>query len=126
MGQHGTVISAGLYSVNGDHESVRQLRQKASQLCRCFELRHRIKLLEGAGKSVRQAPHGPGRELRILRLEVQAVDLAQQAPGRFQLAVDERRVQDQLRRVIGDLGLPPGLHLALQRFEIPLNPVDTD
>jgi hypothetical protein len=51
------------------------------------------------------------------------VDLGQQTPRRFQLAVDECRVEDQLRRVIGDLGLPPGLHLALQRFEVPLNPV---
>ena len=41
----------------------------------------------------------------------------------FQLAVDEGRVEDQLRRVIGDLGLPPSPHLALQRFEVPLNPV---
>jgi len=29
-------------------------------------------------------------------------------------------------RGIGDLGLPPGVHLALQRFEVPLNPVHAD
>jgi len=41
-------------------------------------------------------------------------------------AVDERRVGDQLRRVIGDLDLPPGLQLALQRFEVPLNSADRE
>ena len=56
----------------------------------------------------------PGRELRILRLEIQVVDLGQQAPRLFQLAVDECRVEVQLRRIVGDLCLPPGLHLALQ------------
>ena len=54
------------------------------------------------------------------------MDLGQQAPGRFQLAGDEGRVEDQLRRVIGDLGLPPDLHLALQRLEVPLNPVHSN
>ena len=104
----------------------RQLCEKAAQLGRCLELRHRIELLEGAGEGVRQAPHRPGREFRVLRLEIQPVDLGQQAPGRFQLAVNERRVEDQLRRVIGDLRLPPRLNLALQRLEVPLNPVHAD
>jgi hypothetical protein len=54
------------------------------------------------------------------------VDLGQQTPGRFQFALDERRVEDQLRRVIGDLRLPPGLDLALQWFEVPLDAIHTD
>jgi hypothetical protein len=101
------------------------LSEKGAQLGRWLELRHRIELLEGAGEGVRQAPHGPGRELRILRLEIQPVDLGQQAPGRFQFAVDEGRVEDQLCGVVGDLRLPPRLNLALQRLEVPLNPVDS-
>jgi hypothetical protein len=110
-------------TVSGDHESVGELRQKATQLGRGFKLRHRVELLEGARKGVRQAPHCPGRELCIFRLEIEPMDLGQQASGRLQLAVDESCVEDQLRRVIGDLSPPPGLHLALQRLEVPLNPV---
>jgi hypothetical protein len=102
------------------------LCEKAAQLGRRLKLRHRIELLEGAGEGVRQAPHRPGREFRVLRLEIQPVDFRQQTSGRLQLAVDESCVEDQLRRVIGDLSLPPGLHLALQRLEIPLNPVHSD
>jgi len=41
--------------------------------------------------------------------------------GAFQLTVDKRRVEDQLRRVVGDLSLPPRFNLALQRLEISLN-----
>jgi hypothetical protein len=41
-------------------------------------------------------------------------------------AVDESRVEDQPRRIIGDLRLPPRLNLALQRLEVPLNPVHAD
>jgi hypothetical protein len=54
------------------------------------------------------------------------VDFGQQTSRRFQLAVDERRVEDQLRRVVGDLRLPPQFHLALQGLEVPLNPVHSD
>ena len=54
------------------------------------------------------------------------MNFGQQASWRIELASHKRRVEDQLRRVIGDLGLPPGLHLALQRFEVPLNPVHAD
>jgi len=71
-----------------------QLREKSAQLGCCLKLRDRIELLEGAGKGVGQAPHGPGREFRILRLEMEPVDLGQQAPGAFQPAVDERGVED--------------------------------
>lgn len=46
--------------------------------------------------------------------------------GCFQLAVDERRVEDQLCRVVGDLRLPPQFNLALQRLEVPLNPIHSD
>ena len=54
------------------------------------------------------------------------MDLGEQAPGSFQLAVDKRRIEDQLRRLISDLRLPPCLNLALQRLEVPLNPVHAD
>jgi hypothetical protein len=46
------------------------------------------KLLEGAGKGVRQAPHRPGREFGVLRLEIQPVDFRQQTSGRLELAVN--------------------------------------
>jgi hypothetical protein len=90
------------------------LCEKAAQLGRCLELRHRIELLEGAGEGIREAPHGPSREFRVLRLKIQPMDLRQQASGRLQLAVNESRVEDQPRRIIGDLRLPPRLNLALR------------
>jgi hypothetical protein len=100
-----------------------QLCEKAAQLGCCLKLRDRIELLEGAGEGIREAPHGPGREFRVLRLEIEAVDLGQQASWRFQLAVDERRVQDQPCGIVGDLRLPPQFNLALQGLEIPLDSV---
>jgi len=54
------------------------------------------------------------------------MDLGQQASGCLQLAVDESCVEDQLRCLVGDLRLPPRLNLALQRLEVPLNPVHAD
>ena len=50
------MISAALHTISGDHESVREFGQEASQLGRRLELRHRIELLEGAGEGVREAP----------------------------------------------------------------------
>ena len=76
-----------------------------------------------AGEGIRQAPHGPGREFRVLWLEIEPVNVGQQAPGRFQLAVDERGIEDQLRCVVSDLRLPPCLDLALQRLEVPLDAI---
>jgi hypothetical protein len=100
-----------------------QLVQKFAQLGRRFELWHRIESLERAGEGVRQAPHRSRRELRVFRLEIEAVNLGQQASWRFQLAVDERRVQDQPCGIVGDLRLPPQFNLALQGLEIPLDSV---
>jgi hypothetical protein len=102
---------------------VRQLVQKLVQLRCRLELRHRIKLLERAGEGVGQTPHRTRRELLVLRLEVQPVDLGQQTPGRVQLAIDKGRIEDQLRAFIGDLRLPPVFDLALQGLEIPLDSV---
>ena len=61
-----------------------------------------------------------------MRLEIEPVDLGQQAPGSFQLAVNKRRIEDQLRCLVSDLRLPPRLNLPLQRLEVPLNPVHSD
>ena len=91
------------------------MREKATQLGRSLELRDRVELLEGTRESVREAPHRPGREFRVLRFEIQPVDFRQQSSRRFQLAVNERGVEDQLRRIVGDLRLPPQFDLALHR-----------
>jgi hypothetical protein len=99
------------------------LGQKASELGRGLELRHRIELLERAGKRVRETPHGPRREFRVLRFEIQPVDFGEQSSWGFELAVDECGVEDQLRCLIGDLRFPPQFDLALQRLEVPLNSV---
>jgi hypothetical protein len=111
---------------SGDHELVGQLRERSSQLGCRLELRHWVELFECAAKRVRETPHRPGRKFRVLRLEIQPVYFGEQSSGSFQLAVNKCRVEDQLRRPVGDLRLPPRLNLALQRFEVPLNPVHAD
>ena len=61
-----------------------------------------------------------------MRLEIEPVNVGQQAPWRFQLAVNKRRIEDQFRCVVSDLCFSPRLDLVLQRFEVPLNPVHAD
>jgi hypothetical protein len=72
----------------------RQLGEKAAQFRRRFELWNRIELLERAGEGVREAPHGPRCEFRVLWLEIQTVDFGEQGSGRFQFAVKKRRIED--------------------------------
>jgi hypothetical protein len=50
----------------------------------------------------------------------------QQALWCIELAIHKRRVEDQPRLGVGDLRLPPQLHLALQRLKVPLNPINAD
>ena len=104
----------------------RQLGEKFTQSCRCLELRNGIELLERARERVGQTPHCPRRELLVLWLEVEPVDLGQEASRRFELAIHKRRVEDQLRLGIADLSLAPALDLALHGLEVPLNPVHAD
>lgn len=70
-----------------------------------------------AGERVREAPHGPGGEFLVLRLEIEAVDFRRQASEGLQLAIDERRIEDQPRGVIGDLRLFPQFNLLLERLK---------
>ena len=51
------------------------------------------------------------------------MDVGQQTPGRFQLAVDECDIEDQLCALIGELCLPPVFDLALHGFEVSLDSV---
>jgi hypothetical protein len=51
------------------------------------------------------------------------MDRGQQGPGRFQLAVDERGIEDQLCPFVTDLRLPPNFDLALHGFEVSLDSV---
>lgn len=67
-----------------------------------------------AGERVREAPYGSGGEFLVLRLEIEAVDFRKQASGGLQLAIDKRRIEDQLRGVIGDLCLFPQFNLPLE------------
>src|SRR5580658_306859 len=67
---------------------LRHLRQpelpEFAQLRRCLKLG--VKLLKRASKRVRQAPHTSRRELRILRLEVQPVDVREESARCLQFA----------------------------------------
>ncbi len=53
------------------------------------------------------------------------MDFGEQRPWRFQFAIDERGVQNQLGPFVSDLRLPPLFHLAPHRFEASLDPVNT-
>ena len=104
-------------------QSSGQLIEKLSQLRRCLELWNGIELLERAGKRIRQAPHGSCRKLRILRLEVQAVNLGQKAAWRLKFAIDKRLIQNQLGTLVADLRTAPLLDLPLHRLKVPLDAV---
>ena len=62
----------------------------------------------------------------LIGLSPAPVDFWQQAPWRVEGAVDERVVEDQLCALVGELHFPPHLHLRLQWFKVPLNPVNAD
>ena len=51
------------------------------------------------------------------------MNIGQKTPGCFELAIDERRVSDEFRLGIRDLGLPPALDLAPHGLEIPLDAI---
>lgn len=55
--------------------------------------------------------------------KVQAMYLRQQTAERFELTVNESRIEDQLGAIIGDLRLSQAFNLALHRFEVPLDAV---
>ncbi len=104
----------------------RQLRQKSSQFGCGFELGNGIQFLECAGERIRQAPHRPRRELLVLRLEIEPVHFGEKSTWRFQLAIHERGIENQLRPFVGDLRLPPLFHLASHRVKASLDPIDTN
>jgi hypothetical protein len=72
--------------------------KKSFQFCRRSELRDRIEFLESRGKCVRQAPHGSGLQLLVLRIEVEFVNPPRQMPRNLQISLDERPVDRQLCR----------------------------
>jgi len=111
-------------SQRGDGWLRGKLREKSSQLRRRFELGNGVQFLECAGERVREAPHRPRRELFVLGLEVQPVHFGEKTPGRFQLAVHKRGIEDQLRSFVSDLRLTPLLHLTTHRLEASLNPIN--
>ena len=108
------------------HGSGGQLTEELTQLGCRLKLRNRIELLLGAGERIRQAPHGSRRKLRMLRFEVHTVDLGQQALRSVELAIHKRRVEDQLRLGVSDLGLAPRLDLALHRLKVPMDSIHTN
>ena len=82
-----------------------------------FELWDGSELPERTGQRIRQAQQRAGRELRILRLEVQAVHFGQKTSRRLQLAIDKRSIGDQLRPLVADLGTASLLDLPLHGFD---------
>src|SRR5271166_3616615 len=73
------------------------LFQKRTQLRSGLELRYRIEFFERGRECIGQTPHGPWPELFILRLEVQVMHPPSEVLRDFELAFDERLVDDHLR-----------------------------
>src|SRR6266852_76146 len=58
---------------------------------------------------------------RLIILHKRVKRIGQMTSGCFQLAIDERGIEDQLGLGVRDLRLWPALDLALQRLKVPLN-----
>src|SRR5207244_10382279 len=82
--------------------------QKRSEFGRGLELRDGIEFLEGRGEGVGEAPHGPGRELLKLRVEVEVVDFARQVLGCVQFLFDERYIYKKPGAGLVNLAALPG------------------
>jgi len=65
----------------------------------CPELRNRIEFFECRGERVRQAPHGSGLELLVLRIEIEFVHPPCQVSRNLQISFDECPVDRQLCRL---------------------------
>ncbi len=63
------------------------------------ELRNRIEFLERRCERIRQAPHGSGLELLVLRIEVEFVNPPRQMLRDLQISLDECAVYRQLCRL---------------------------
>ena len=87
--------------------------KKSSQLRRRPELWDRIEFLERRCECVRQAPHGPGLEFLVLRIEVELVYLPCQVLRDLQITFDECPVDRQLCRRGRQLFGSPTFHLPL-------------
>jgi hypothetical protein len=66
--------------------------QEARQLCRGLVLRNWVHLFDGDGEGVRQALHGPGLELLVLRIDVKVGHPQCQVSRDVQVTFDERPV----------------------------------
>jgi hypothetical protein len=99
--------------------------QELAQLGRRLELRDGLQFLERRCEGIGQAPDCPRTELLVPRREVQIVHRASKVLGSFELALNERLVDDNLGSDIRQLSSLPGLHLFLHGFEVALHPVHT-
>lgn len=57
----------------------------------------------------------------MIRVEELVVDGELEVPRRFELALDERRTNHELRLRVGDRGLPGEFDRLRQRFEVALH-----
>ena len=80
-----------------------------------------IKLLEGAGEGIRQAPHRSRRELWISTGGALPAEGFAAPPARHR----QRGTEDQLGTLVADLRTAPLLDLPLHRLEVALDAVHT-
>src|SRR5207302_10939524 len=73
-----------------------------------------------------QTPDRPRTEVLVLRLEVEIMNCTGQMLRSLQLALDERLVDDHLRRDVGQFTPLPSLHLLSDGFEVALHPINSN
>ena len=100
--------------------------QEFSKFCCCLELRDWLQLLECRGKGIGEAPDRARPEFVVPRFEVQIVNPPGQLLRHFESALDERLVDDNFGRDIGEFAPLPRLHLLPHGLKVALHPVDAD
>ena len=100
--------------------------QEFSKFCCCLELRDWLQLLECRGKGIGEAPDRARPEFVVPRFEVQIVNPPGQLLRHFESALDERLVDDNFGRDIGEFEPLPGFYLLSHGLEIPLHAIHTD
>jgi len=100
--------------------------QKFAELRRSLELWNGIQLLECRGERIGETPDRTWPKLLVLRLEVEVMHATGQVFGSFQLALNERLVDDHLGGDVSKFTSLPELHLFSHRLEVSLHAIDTD
>src|SRR5438309_1143400 len=101
--------SNGLRSGLARPTSHAQGSQEAAERRRRLELRDQVEFLERRRKRIGEAPQGAWFELGVFRIEIEVVYSWRQMFRHFEVRLDERSIDNQLRPGVGELLRAPTL-----------------